>query len=130
MMKVRNRTLSIPGAALALTLFAGALYAAQADLTPGVDASGRIDSPPVFQEVNALCNVISPVGRPGDLPAYRSTVWITKWGRIVSSSAGAPERVGISPDVTADRGSSRTGAAVEAVGRGARPGGAPESTER
>jgi hypothetical protein len=61
-MNVRNRKISLFGAALSLMIFAGAAYAVQADLTLGTDASGCIDSPPVFQEINALCNVVSPVG--------------------------------------------------------------------
>jgi hypothetical protein len=62
-MNVRNRKLSIIGGAiLALTVLAGAAYAVQVDVSLDPNAAACLDSPPVFTEVNALCNVIEPIG--------------------------------------------------------------------
>ena len=91
-MKVRTRTLSILGAALALTLVAGGLYAAQADLTLGVDATGCIDSPPVFQEVNALCNVLSP----GDqVLMYETGHFASLWNKMALRLGLKTEFIGL-----------------------------------
>lgn len=61
-MNVRHRMLAILGAALVCMTFAGVAYAAQVDVTLDPNATGCLDSLPVFTEVNALCSVFSPEG--------------------------------------------------------------------